>query len=89
MARRSTGKPWLHEKSGYWGTSVDRKRVYLDKDYRVANRKLRQLFAWAIRHDLSTENPLFGYESGKPKLTTWAMNPTSRCCGNSIRFTSK
>jgi integrase len=45
MARRSTGKPWLHEKSGYWCTSVDRKRVYLDKDYKVACRKLRQLKA--------------------------------------------
>ncbi len=45
MARRSTGKSWLHEKSGYWCTSVDRKRVYLDQDYKVACRKLRQLKA--------------------------------------------
>ena len=45
MARRSTGKPWLHEKSGYWCSYFDGKRVYLDKDYKVACRKLRQLKA--------------------------------------------
>ncbi|MFV2068267.1 MAG: tyrosine-type recombinase/integrase [Pirellulales bacterium] len=45
MARRPSGKPWLHEQSGYWCTSVERKRVYLDTDYKVACRKLRQLRA--------------------------------------------
>ncbi|QEG36203.1 tyrosine-type recombinase/integrase [Bythopirellula goksoeyrii] len=43
MSRPSTGKPWLHESSGYWCSSVERKRVYLDKDYKTACRKLRQL----------------------------------------------
>ena len=43
MARRSSGKPWLHENSGYWCSTVCGKRVYLDKDYKVACRKLRQL----------------------------------------------
>lgn len=42
MARRSTGKPWLHEQSGYWCTFVEHKRVYLDKDYKLACKKLRQ-----------------------------------------------
>lgn len=41
MPRRHLDKPWLHEASGYFCTSVDRKRVYLDKDYRVACQKLR------------------------------------------------
>ncbi|MBX3426580.1 MAG: tyrosine-type recombinase/integrase, partial [Pirellulales bacterium] len=45
MARRTTGKPWLHEPSGYWCTSVARRRIYLDKDYKVACRKLRELRA--------------------------------------------
>lgn len=45
MARRSTGKPWLHKKSGYWCSTVAGKRVYLDKDYQVACRKLRELLA--------------------------------------------
>ena len=56
MARRSTGKPWLHEKSGYWCTSVDRKRVYLDKDYKVACRKLRQLKADRKKSDQGASN---------------------------------
>lgn len=45
MARRSSGKPWLHEKSGYWCSTVSGKRVYLDKDYNVACRKLREAIA--------------------------------------------
>jgi len=56
MARRSTGKPWLHEKSSYWCTSVDRKRVYLDKDYKVASRKLRQLKADLKRSEQGASN---------------------------------
>ena len=45
MARYSSGKPWLHEKSGYWCTTIDRHRVYLDKDYKAACQKLRRLHA--------------------------------------------
>lgn len=45
MARRSSGKPWLHEKSGYWCSTLSGKRVYLDKDYQAARRKLKQLRA--------------------------------------------
>lgn len=45
MARRSSGKPWLHAKSAYWCSTVGGKRVYLDKDYKVACRKLRECFA--------------------------------------------
>lgn len=56
MARRSTGKPWLHENSGYWCTSVDRKRVYLDKDYKAACRKLRQLKADRKRSEQGASN---------------------------------
>ena len=45
MSRRHQQKPWLHEASGYFCTSVNRRRVYLDKDYQVACRKLRELRA--------------------------------------------
>ena len=43
MARKHSGKPWLHGASGWWCTSVDGKRRKLDKDYRVACRKLKAL----------------------------------------------
>ena len=43
MPRQRFLRPWFHEASGYWCTSVNRKRVYLDKDYRVAARKLREI----------------------------------------------
>lgn len=49
MARRSSGKPWLHANSGYWCSTLDGERVYLDKDYRVACRKLKQRVADARR----------------------------------------
>jgi hypothetical protein len=39
----SCQKLWLHQASGYSCTSVNRRRVYLDKDDRVACRKLREL----------------------------------------------
>ncbi len=42
MPRRSSGKPWLHEHSGYWCSTIDGNRVYLDKDYKAACRKLKQ-----------------------------------------------
>lgn len=45
MPRRHSPKPWLHERSGYFCTSINRQRVYLDKDYQLACRKLRQLRA--------------------------------------------
>ena len=44
-------KPWLHEASGFWCTSVNRKRVYLDKDYQAACRKLRELRAEQKRQE--------------------------------------
>ncbi len=43
MARKHSGKPWLHGASGWWCTTVDGKRKKLDKDYRVACRKLKAL----------------------------------------------
>ncbi len=43
MSRQHFKRPWLHAASGYYCTSTDRKRVYLDKDYRVACQKLRAL----------------------------------------------
>lgn len=45
MPRKRLTKPWLHEASGFWCTSIDRKRVYLDKDYPTACKKLRELRA--------------------------------------------
>lgn len=43
MARKSSGKPWLHGASGWWCTTLDGRRKKLDKDYRVACRKLKAL----------------------------------------------
>ena len=51
MSRKRSRKPWLHEATGYWCTSIDRKRVYLDKDYQTACRKLRELRADLKRQD--------------------------------------
>ena len=45
MARRRHPRPWLHQKSGYWCTSQNGKRIYLDRDYKVACRKLREWLA--------------------------------------------
>ncbi|MCA9261895.1 MAG: hypothetical protein KDA61_21905, partial [Planctomycetales bacterium] len=56
MPRRSTGKPWLHDTSGYWCTCLDDKRVYLDRDYTVACRKLRQLKADRKRAEQGVAN---------------------------------
>ena len=53
MPRQRLTKPWLHEASGYWCTSIDRTRIYLDKDYRVACRKLRDLRADRKREEQS------------------------------------
>ena len=43
MARKNSGRPWLHGASGWWCTTVAGKRKKLDKDYRVACRKLKAL----------------------------------------------
>ncbi len=45
MPRKSSNKPWLHSGSGFWCTWLNGKREYLDKDYKVACRKLRALKA--------------------------------------------
>ena len=45
MARKNSGKPWLHGASGWWCTTVGGKRKKLDKDYRVACRKLKALLS--------------------------------------------
>ena len=42
MPCRRLTKPWLHARS-YYCTSLDGKRVYLDRDYRAACQKLREL----------------------------------------------
>lgn len=41
MSRKPSDKPWLHANSGYWCATVNGKREYLDKDYKLACRKLR------------------------------------------------
>lgn len=43
MPRKPSSKPWLHEASGFWCATVAGKREYLDRDYRVACRKLKAL----------------------------------------------
>jgi len=43
MPRKPSQKPWLHAPKGYWCATVAGRRVYLDRDYQVAVRKLRQL----------------------------------------------
>ena len=56
MAHSRPAKPWLHGASGYWCTSVNRRRIYLDKDYQAAARKLRQLCAEEKRQDQAGTN---------------------------------
>ena len=43
MARKPSQRPWLHAKSGYWCATIAGKRVYLDRDPRVAERKLKHI----------------------------------------------
>ena len=43
MARKVSNKPWFHEASGFYCTTHLGKRVYLDKDPEVAQRKLKKL----------------------------------------------
>jgi integrase len=51
MARKSSGKPWLHGASGWWCATIAGKRRKLDKDYTVACRKLKACFTQAKRGD--------------------------------------
>jgi integrase len=51
MARKSSGKPWLHGASGWWCATIAGKRKKLDKDYKVACRKLKARIAQAKRGD--------------------------------------
>jgi integrase len=51
MGRRVSGKPWLHQASGFWCATVGGKRQYLDRDYKEACRKLRQLIAEAKKNE--------------------------------------
>lgn len=43
MARKPSGKPWLHGASGWWCATIGGKRKRLHKDYRAACRKLKAL----------------------------------------------
>ncbi|MCA9214756.1 MAG: site-specific integrase [Planctomycetales bacterium] len=45
MARPKSDKPWFHKQSGYWCATLSGKRTYLDRDYRVAAKKLIALRA--------------------------------------------
>lgn len=49
MSRRPVDRPWLHKASGQFCATVEGRRVYLDRDYRVACRKLRERIADAKR----------------------------------------
>ena len=43
MPRKPSQTPWLHAKSGFWCTTLNGRREYLDKVYRVACKKLAVL----------------------------------------------
>ena len=43
MARKPSAKPWLHSKIGDWCATIAGRRVYLDRDPRVAERKLKHI----------------------------------------------
>ena len=45
VPRKPADKPWLHKASQTWCITLDGKRQYLDRDYKVACRKLRKLRA--------------------------------------------
>jgi hypothetical protein len=53
MARKHSGKPWFHGASGWWCTTVNGKRKKLDRDYRVACRKLKALRCQQKREQVS------------------------------------
>ncbi len=56
MARRPNDKPWFHESSGFFCATIYRKRVYLDRDYKVACRKLKQQRAAERRGESPTRD---------------------------------
>lgn len=56
MPRKPTARPWLHAPSGFWCATVNSKRVYLDRDARVAERKMRQLLTEQKRNNGSLRN---------------------------------
>ncbi len=56
MARKNSGKPWLHGASGWWCTTVAGKRRKLDKDYRAACWKLKSLLSKQKRGGLGTHD---------------------------------
>lgn len=47
MARKPSEKPWLQGATSWWCATISGKRVYLDKDYTAACRKLKSLRARA------------------------------------------
>lgn len=49
MSRHPVDRPWLHNASGFWCATIEGRRVYLDHDYKVACRKLRERVADAKR----------------------------------------
>lgn len=51
MPRRAADRPWLHKSSGLWCATVSGRRLYLDRDYRVACAKLKQARAEALRRE--------------------------------------
>ena len=53
MARKPSGKPWLHGASGWWCATIAGKRKKLDKDYKAACRKLKARLTAAKRGDTS------------------------------------
>ncbi|RCS49472.1 hypothetical protein DTL42_13185 [Bremerella cremea] len=45
MSRQRSAKRWLHKASGFGCATISGKREYLDRDYKVACRKLNELRA--------------------------------------------
>ena len=43
MGRKPSDKPWMHGPSGFWCATVNGSREYLDRDEKVAGRKLKSL----------------------------------------------
>ena len=43
MPRKPSDKPWLHKSSGFWCATVNKRREYLDRDFKLACRKLKAL----------------------------------------------
>lgn len=49
MSRQRADKPWLHTVSGFYCATIAGKRVYLDRDFKVACQKLKRMQAEAKR----------------------------------------